>query len=98
MIMKESKDPLKQVLATIHRQGDKYEALNRLRELYDEKRDAILLPYQQKMFELKQRQGDEGLTVEVRNSLYDEIRPAISELQRWYGDLTKKIIEHYDTK
>ncbi len=89
---------LDELLAHWGPQADKYAALNRLHEDYEEQRHIIEEPYQQKLLVYAEQHGAASITVQVRYTLSSEIRDDMKQLRDWYGKMTKGVIDHFDKK
>ena len=91
-------ESLSDLLAHWGRQADKYTALNRLREYYDEQREIIAAPFHRKLLEYAEKHSAASVTPEIRDSLCSEIRDEMTQLRDWYGRMTKEIIDYYEKK
>lgn len=78
--------------------ADKYSALNRLREYYDEQKDILMEPYYRELFKYAEKHGAESITAEVRDSLYSNVKEDIGQLLNWYENIVREIVDHYDSK
>jgi ElaB/YqjD/DUF883 family membrane-anchored ribosome-binding protein len=87
---------LDELLTHWGQQADKYEALIRLREDYEERRRIIEEPYLQKLLAHAERHGAASVTPEIRDSLYGEVRDDMRGLREEYGQMMKEISDRFD--
>lgn len=91
-------ETLNQLFAHWKQKTDKLAALNRLRSFYNKRRTIINAPYDAELAKHKRKHGANSVTPEILSSLYNKVRGKMTELREWYGSMTKKINDRFDSK